>query len=196
MIKNRQSDGTDASCLPSRRRRRRNTADITRAADGLPGSRRGRKPRRPEPASAAQAARQTRAFDLHVEGLSACEIAKALGINRGTVALDVQMEFRRRAVEVGDKREAAIAASIAQYEHLIFRATQRLAEINAARQTSKGALSAGREARECDRLVLEAQARIDLVLGLVATRWDEVPNATPYQPRPGTSHLISPHFNV
>ena len=170
MTKSRQSAADSAANLPSRERRvRRNTANLTRAADGQPALRRGRKPRRPEPSSAAQEARQTRVFDLHVEGLSACEIAKSLGVNRGTVALDVQMEFRRRAVELAHDRETAIAASVARYEQVIFRATQRLAEINAAWPTAKTTVSTARDASECDKLVLEAQARIDLILGLTST---------------------------
>ena len=151
------------------RRKRHNTADFTRAANGQPAGRRGRKPRRPEPTSAAQEARQTRVVDLHVEGLSAREIAKSLGIDRGTAQLDIRMEGQRRTVERAQEREAAVAESVSRYEQVILRATNRLAEIDTACQTLKGTPAAAREARECDKLVLEAQARIDLVLGLTAT---------------------------
>ena len=162
-------DSASAEGVPGERRKRHNSADLTRAANGQPTGRRGRKARSPEPSSPAQDERQTRVFNLHVEGFSVREIAKSLGIARGTAQMDLRMEGRRRTAERAQEREAAVAESVGRYEQLIFRATQRLAEINSARETSKGAHSAAREAHECDRLVLEAQARIDLVLGLLAT---------------------------
>jgi hypothetical protein len=90
----------------------------------------GRKPRRnakrePTPPDPAIEARQTRAFDLSISGISNTSIAKMLGCHRHAVAKDIQVEGERRAHERAGDRENAIARAVARYEGLIGAATLR-----------------------------------------------------------------------
>lgn len=135
----------------------------TRAMDGVPANGRGRKPRCPEPATPAQDTRQTRAFEMHLDGSSVSEIAVALGISRNTAAIDIQMESKRRSTEIAKLRDIRIAESVARYEGVILRANRRLAELDFAEKTSASL----REANRCERSIIEAQTRIDIALGLV-----------------------------
>ena len=77
--------------------------------------------------------------------------------------MDILMEGRRRAADLARQRDAALAMSVCRYERVIFRASLRLAELK------DPAGAAASEARRCEGLILQAQARIDEVLGLTYT---------------------------
>ncbi len=133
----------------------------------------GRKPRSPEPSSPAQDERQSRVFDLHVEGRSLREIAKLLGIDRGTASLDVQMEGQRRADERAHERGALIEASCRRYESVLWRANLRIEQLmkcvgGKGEATSDATFNpvAARAIVEQERIILTALTRLDELLGL------------------------------
>ena len=154
------------------------TSRRTTSADGSPHNRRGRKPRSPQPVSPSQDLRQTQAFELHVDGWGARKIAKHLGVNRGTVALDIQMEGQRRARELKDQREAQIAMSVARYESVILHANNEIADLSVQIEEERAkpdsvdrprlqAMNTAEQAmRGHERVIIEAQTRIDELFGL------------------------------
>lgn len=137
----------------------------TRAMNGNAANGRGRKPRVPQPATPAQDERQTRAFEMHLGGLTLSAISGVLGVSRSTVALDIHMENKRRADATAHERDLRIAESIARYESVLLRAHRRLSELDSAEKTAASI----REARLCERSIIEAQTRIDITLGLISS---------------------------
>lgn len=167
MPKNQQIFENGTGARQAERQPRHNTAVFTKAADGKRAAWPGRKARMPEPSSPGQDRRQTSAYDLHVDGVPVAQIAKQLGADRGTIALDIQMEGRRRSTERAEQRKSDLTMAITRYESVIFRANQRLAELNAEGGHSERTFaSRTHQARQCDMLILEAQTRIDELLGL------------------------------
>lgn len=136
----------------------------THMANDIP-RRPGRKSRNPQPSTPAQERRQVLAFEMHLGGLTVSAIATRLRANRETILRDIQMEFERRALENACERTIHIAQSVTRYENVILRSHQRLAEL----ESGKWDAAAAREARLCERSIIEAQARIDMALGVVSS---------------------------
>jgi hypothetical protein len=63
-------------------------------------------------------ARQIRAFDLRATGATIVSIAGALGVDRSTIARDLQVETERRRVERSHDRAALIEQSAARHDQL------------------------------------------------------------------------------
>jgi hypothetical protein len=59
---------------------------------------------------------------LSLDGLTHRAIAAAMGIDKKTVARDLQAEAQRRADEVGDRRETEQALHLARIDSLYFKA--------------------------------------------------------------------------
>ena len=96
--------------------------------------------------------------------MSQSQIAKELGVDRGTVALDILMEWRRRAAERPAERERAVALSVARREKVILNANVRL------KQSASGDITEPKVHRamiQCEKTILTAQHQIEQVLGLV-----------------------------
>jgi hypothetical protein len=92
---------------------------------------RGPYPRSPVPDNPAVEERQSRSFDLSIQGISNNAIAKLQGIDRLTVVRDIAMEAQRRAHERAGDREAAISRAVARYEQMIGDSTLRIQNIRA-----------------------------------------------------------------
>lgn len=167
MLKNQPSRGAKST-----QRTGDGTSRPSRSVNGQRHAWPGRKPRSPEPSSPAQDQRQTRAFELHVDGHSLRDIAKLLGVDRGTVSLDLQMEGRRRADERAGERDALVALSCQRYESIIWQANLRIEELTKCVDGQVGAAGAAfnhvavRAIQEQERIIIKAQSRIDELLGL------------------------------
>lgn len=157
---------------PAARRKARARA-LTESMSGQPG----RPPRSPEPSTAALAARQERCFELHLAGYPNTQIAQVVGIDRQTVALDIQMEGMRRANEFAGQRQANVAASLGRLHGVIQRALSRGQHLRNAgikeTTTPEGkteatvvSVKALAAANLADRLVVMAQKEINAILGL------------------------------
>lgn len=155
------------------------TAAITTAANGIPRHRGGNPPRTAEPTTAAMDARQTRHFDLHLQGMSHRQIQQVTGHDRTTIALDIRFEGERRALEFVAERSQNIATSVGRLEAVISRALARgqlLRETGTEQVddparpgqkiTKVKSVKAIAAANLADRLVIQAQKQIDAVLGV------------------------------
>lgn len=77
---------------------------------------------------AAIEARQLRAFDLRVQGVSMPAIAKLLGVGRDTIAADVLLESQRRFIERATDRQTDVERSLSLYDSIISATSLQIAE--------------------------------------------------------------------
>ena len=109
--------------------------------------------------------RQHQVFELRISGASLGSIGRSLGTQSSTVLSDLEAEQARRIRVVGGGNMANhIALSVARYEAVVLRTTHRLAQMQERwNNGDKGAL---KSAFLEERVIIEAQKRIDAVLGL------------------------------
>lgn len=116
------------------------------------------------PVDPAVIQRQYSAFELRVSGATFRDIENTLGCDHHTVISDIEAETRRRQVAISGSKRAHQTLSVSRYEGVILRAMTRLEQMMA--KDKLGIPGALRLAFIEERLVLEAQKRIDAVQGL------------------------------
>lgn len=111
----------------------------------------------------AQLERQTKAYEMSIDGMSHRAIADKLNVDRKTVAADIHAEATRRADEIAKRREVEKARSVSTYERVIQRAVKK------SDMYDEIALTPG--SKVTDRTleaIIHARERIDKVLGIDA----------------------------
>lgn len=106
---------------------------------------------------------QVEAFELRVAGASIEEIRKRLGVKRERVYDFIHNETKLRVAELKGSRMSHIAVAVARYEGIILRCLSRIAELTVRENQVPGS---GRGAFLEERTIIEAQKRIDALLGL------------------------------
>jgi hypothetical protein len=109
--------------------------------------------------------RQFDAYELRAAGVSMRDIGGILGVTRETLLADLGAEDARRVSMVAGFQDSKIAMSVARYEGVIRRAMNRLAAQEELHQ--QGVPGARRNAFLDEKVIIEAQERIDRVLGLL-----------------------------
>jgi hypothetical protein len=125
------------------------------------------------PEDPAIMAMQVEAFELRVGGASIEEIRKHLGVKRERVLDFIHNETKLRVTELKGSRMSHIAVSVARYEGIILRCLSRIADLTVREARVAGS---GRGAFLEERTIIEAQKRIDALLGLtVVIKGEEDP---------------------
>jgi hypothetical protein len=96
-----------------------------------------RKSKMISPADSALVERQSKCFDLSIQGFTNTSIGRLVAIDRGTVARDVRAEADRRAKEYAHDRNSSVARSVAFYERVISDSVLRMQEFRTVIATSK-----------------------------------------------------------
>lgn len=123
-----------------------------------------------------QLVRQERAFMLHIGGNSIRKIAAALCVAKGTIVADLYAEGRRRAEELGERREFELVRAIATYELILRKSCARSDAYDTLLQEFIDGKRNGLPSFNDTALkqALKARARIDRLLGLdVQQKTDE-----------------------
>lgn len=111
--------------------------------------------------TAAQLQRQERVFALSVlDGRTHREIAKELGLDRGTVARDLRAEAERRSEEIAERREVEHATQLALVDNLFYRSMEM------AHTAGAGGLAAAAKALEMRSRLLGLDQAVKLDTGL------------------------------
>jgi len=106
-------------------------------------------------------ARQLTIYNLRVAGSSIAAISTHIGQSRLETYADLRAEMQRRRKEFSKVRIDNVALAIARYEQVIARANTRIQDM----KTSKAGM---RFAFLEEKVIMDAQKRIDALLGLVA----------------------------
>jgi hypothetical protein len=113
--------------------------------------------------------RQTRAYDLRVQGASIGVIATQLGVSHGTAALDIKLEGQRRAAERESDRRLAIENSLSGYESVALAARfaiNQIAQELAAAQSWKERVALRSLLPKERQVILKAMRQAEEVQGL------------------------------
>lgn len=132
----------------------------------------------------AEEQRQYEAFELRASGASIRQITDSLGMSAETALRCIEAEASRR-LRMRSARDTQVLMSVTRYEGVIVRALTRIQKMTAA-ATAKGANETPKYAFLEEKLIIEAQKRIDAIQCLIVKGVGVLE-----QPKPGENEVLS-----